>query len=33
VRGMQFWLRVTGRGDVTLQSIVRILHPDGPDDL
>ena len=33
VRGMQFWLRVTGRGDVTLQSIVRVMHPDGPDDL
>lgn len=33
VHGMQFWLRLTGRGDVTLQSVVRTLHPDGPDDL
>lgn len=31
-RGMQFWLRLTGRGDITLQAIRRTIYPDGPAD-
>lgn len=31
LRGMQFWLRLTGRGDITVQSIARTLYADGPD--